>query len=83
MLDYKRIEKFFDNYPDGVISIVQADASFDLTKDVAFSLDTNSVTFYDIVFTRKVYGNGYRRKGTFMIPFHSILRVEYLTQKEK
>ena len=80
MLDYKSIDKFFEHYPDGVIRIVQADEDFDLTKGISYSLDRNSITFYDITFTRKVYGNVYVRKGDFMIPFQSIIRVEYLTK---
>ena len=82
MLDYKSIRKFFENHPDGVIRIVQVDCTFDLTKGVDYSLDTNSITFYGISFTRKLYGNHYTRHGTFMIPFQSIIRVEYLSETE-
>lgn len=82
MLDYKRIKNFFNKHPNGVISIVQVDVCFDLTNDMAFRLDSNSITLFDVYFTRKVYGNEYKRKGDFMIPFQSIIRVEYLTKTE-
>lgn len=80
MLDSKRIERFFSNNPDGVVMIVQSDGVFKLTENIPFSLDTNSITLLDIDFNRKVYGNVYSRHGHFMIPFHSIIRVEYLTE---
>lgn len=81
MLDYKRIERFFDKYPYGVIVIVQVDEKFELTKDVSYTLDRNSIFLNGIYFNRNVYGNSYVRKGDFMIPFQSIVRVEYLTQR--
>lgn len=82
MLDYKRVNEFFKNYPNGCICIVQVDEVFKLTCDVSFYLDENSITFLNIHFTRKEFGNEYKRFGDFMIPFHSIVRVEYLVKDE-
>ena len=82
MLDYKRIKRFFDKYPYGTIVIVQVDEKFELTKNVSYTLDRNSIFLKGIYFNRNVYGNNYVRKGDFMIPFQSIIRVEYLTQDE-
>lgn len=79
MLDYKGIKHFFKNHPDGVIRIVQCDSFFDLSEGIDYFLDSNSITFLGITFTDKIYGNRYVRKGNFMIPFHGIIRVEYLT----
>ncbi|WP_405316241.1 hypothetical protein [Methanobrevibacter sp.] len=82
MLDYKRIKRFFDKYPYGTIVIVQVDEKFKLTKDVSYTLDSNSIYLKEIYFKKNVYGNSYVRKGDFMIPFQSIIRVEYLTKDE-
>lgn len=78
MLNYKTIKNFFNEYPEGYIGLVLPDCVFKLTKDIAYSLDMTSITFMDITYTDKKYGNEYVRKGNFMIPFGQIIRVEYI-----
>lgn len=78
MLNYKTIKNFFERYPEGYISLVLPDTEFKLTEGISYSLDMTSITFMDISFTDKKYGNEYVRRGNFMIPFNQIIRVEYI-----
>lgn len=83
MLNTTRIENFFDNYPEGFIELVQCDGNnFRLKKGVPFSLDETSITFHNIVYSIKKCGNSYVKKGNFILPFNSIIRIEYI-QYEK
>ena len=78
MLNYKTITKFFKEYPEGKINLVQADCVFTLTKEISYSLDMTSITCIGITYTEKNCGNQYVRKGNFMLPFNQIIRVEYI-----
>lgn len=83
MLNSKGITNFFKNHPDGFIELVQIDGkNFRLYKDVAFSLDESSITFQNIRYTERNCGNYYIKKGNFMLPFNSIIRVEYIEYQE-
>ena len=81
MLNSGRIHKFFKNNPKGYINIIQSDKEFQLYEDVSFSLDETSISFINITYTDKKCGNYYIKKGTFMIPFNQILRVEYIKEE--
>lgn len=79
MLNSKRIEQFFENNPEGFIELVQSDGNnFRLSKDIGYSLDETSITFHNITYTQKKCGNSYIKVGNFMLPFASIIRVEYI-----
>ena len=79
MLNYTKIKTFFKNCPEGFIELVQMDGNnFRLYKDTPYSLDETSITFMNIIYTTKKYGNEYVKKGNFVLPFNHIIRVEYI-----
>jgi len=79
MLNTKRIKRFFENNPEGHIDLIETDGViFRLEKDIPYSLDENSITFHNIIYTDKKFGNEYHRRGTFVLPFNGIIRVEYI-----
>ena len=54
MLNHTKIKKFFENNPYGFIELVQPDNNnFRLYKDVQYSLDETSITFINIIYTKK------------------------------
>ena len=78
ILTSSRIKNFFNVHPNGFINIVQSDNLFKLTKDIPFSVDKNSITLINCVFTKYGYGVESIKKGDFMIPFNHILRIEFI-----
>ena len=84
MLNYTKIKTFFKNCPEGVIELVQSDGkNFRLYKDTAYSLDETSITFMNIIYATKKYGNEYIKKGNFVLPFIHIIRVEYIKEERE
>lgn len=84
MLNKTRIKNFFNNYPDGFIELVQLDGNnFRLKKGIPYSLDETSITFHNITYTIKKCGNSYIKKGTFILPFNSIIRIEYVEYEKE
>ena len=82
MLNSKRIKSFFESNPNGFIELVQCDGNnFRLYNDITYSLDETSITFVNITYTFKKYGNSYIKQGTFVLPFRSIVRVEYIKKQ--
>ena len=82
MLNSKRINSFFESNPDGYIELVQFDGNnFRLYDDISYSLDETSITFINITYTEKKYGNSYIKKGNFVLPFRNIIRIEYIKKQ--
>lgn len=78
MLTSKRIHNFFKKNPNGFIDIIQSDKNFRLTKDISFSVDSNSITLIDCVFNTNIFGNELIKKRNFLIPFKHIMRIEFI-----